>query len=303
MTEFSLKIYGCRGSIPVSGPAHARYGGETSCAVVTAGTRTIVLDAGSGLRKFGHEVNHADPRVYIFVSHVHLDHIIGLPYFSGMYRPDASIYLWGPRDPRGGDFRSSIEQFIQPPYHPVSLSEMLAQKHFYDFGEGQVVYFLKGVEAPVQLNALHPSDRDKIPDASLVEAKISCMRGYGHPKSGVNIYRVDCGDKSVVYATDTEGYVQGDRRLIDFSQDANLIIHDAMYTDERYVSMPVPTQGYGHSTVQIACKLAQTANVEKLVLWHHDPISTDDALDDIYKNAKTHFSNTIIGMDGLEISI
>lgn len=303
MAEFSLKIYGCRGSIPVSGPEHARYGGETSCAVVKAGTRTIVLDAGSGLRKFGDDLKIADPNVHIFVSHLHFDHIIGLPYFSGMYRPDATIHLWGPRDPHGADFRQSIAGLLKPPYHSVSLEEMLAKKIFYNFGEGQVVYFLKGVETPLQLNALHPSDRKKIPDPSEVEVKISCMRGYNHPKSGVNIYRVDYGEKSMVYATDTEGYVQGDRRLIDFAQDANLIIHDAMYTDERYVSMPVPTQGYGHSTVKIACKLAETANVGKLVLWHHDPVSTDEVLDGIYEHAKTLFSNTIIGMDGLEISI
>lgn len=303
MAEFSLKIYGCRGSIPVSGAHHVRYGGETSCAVVKAGSRTIVLDAGSGIRKFGDDLKMADPTVYIFVSHVHFDHIFGLAHFSGMYRPDSTVHLWGPQEPNGRDFRESIKSILQPPFHPVSLSEMLSKKTFYNFGEGQVVYFLKGVESPLQLNVLHPSDRDKIPAEDDVEVKVSCMRGYGHPKSGVNIYRVDCGKKSMVYATDTEGYVQGDRRLINFAQGTDLIVHDAMYTNERYVSMPIPTQGYGHSTIEIACKLAADAGVDKLVLWHHDPVSTDEVLDQMYETAKTHFSNTIIGMDGLEINI
>ncbi len=303
MSEFSLKIYGCRGSIPVSGPDHVRYGGETSCAVIKAGTRTIVLDAGSGIRKLGLEMTEKDPSVYLFVSHVHFDHIIGLPYFSTMYRPDASIFAWGPRDPRGSSFEESIECLLQPPFHPVSVHEMLARKTFFNMGEGHVVYFLKGVAEPIQINAFHPSDRDKVPDPDDVEMSVSCMRGYNHPKSGVNIYRVTCGKKSMVYASDTEGYVQGDRRLVDFSQGADLLIHDAMYTDEKYVSMPVPTQGYGHSTVKIACQLAEDANVKKLVLWHHDPVSTDDVLDRIFEDAKSYFSNTIIGMDGLEVPI
>lgn len=303
MTDFSLKIYGCRGSIPVSGAEHVRYGGETSCAVVKAGSRTIVLDAGSGIRRYGNDIEGRDPRVYLFVSHVHFDHIIGLPYFGALYRPDATVSMWGPSDPHGNSFEHAIETLLQPPFHPISIFEMLAKKKFYNIGESQVVYFLKGQEDPIQLNPAHPDDRSKIPSDDEVEVKVSCMRGYNHPKSGVNIYRIDFDGKSLIYASDTEGYVQGDRRLIEFSQGADVLIHDAMYTDETYVAMPVPTQGYGHSTVKIACQAAEDAGVKKLVLWHHDPSSTDDELDAVFEHAKANFSDCIIGKDGMEIYI
>lgn len=302
--DISVKIYGCRGSIPVSGPEFVRYGGNTSCAVVRVGDREVVFDAGSGIRNYSQTINGATaPHTHIFFSHSHYDHVLGLPYFGPMYRPDATMELWGPRDMRFGSFQETIDNLVRPPYHPVSLWEMLSKKYFHDVGDTDVVYFLKDSEDVLHLRPAHPDDAAKIPNEDAVEFAVHCMRGYNHPKSGVNIYKVVAGDRSIVYATDTEGYVGADRRLLMFARGADVMMHDAMYTEERYTSMPVPTQGYGHSTVEIATSLAQAAGVQQLVLWHHDPDCTDDELDEVEALSKRLFPNSVLGRDNLEITL
>lgn len=304
MTEFSVKIWGCRGSFPVSGITNTKYGGATSCVEVKVGKRSVILDAGTGITAAGHALNLVkNPRVYLFVTHAHFDHTLGLPYFNPMYRPDATVYIWGPRNSRFPSFEATVDALVGPPFHPVPLFEMLSKKVFADIGEADVVYFLKDEPTPLMLRPYHPDDFDKIPDESEVDFRVEVMRGYNHPKSGVNHYKVVAGDKSFVYATDTEGYVSGDRRLLKFAQDADLLIHDAMYTEERYVSMPVPTQGYGHSTVEIAAELARKANVKTLGLFHHDPTSEDAYLDEVGEFARGLFENSVVARDGLEFKL
>jgi ribonuclease BN (tRNA processing enzyme) len=263
-----------------------------------------VLDAGTGIAAFGREHGgEPDARYDIFLSHAHFDHVVGLPYFNPMYRPDATVAIYGPPNGRFDDIRATIDSIVRPPYHPVALWEMQSQQIFTNVGEADVVYFLHDELEPLRLRPNHPGDKSRIPAEADVAFSVHCMRGYNHPKSGVNIYKVQAGDHSVVYATDTEGYVNGDRRLIEFSRGADILIHDAMYTEARYVSMPVPTQGYGHSTVEIAASLAETAGARKLVLFHHDPVSDDDELDSFGELACSLFPNSVVGHDGLELTI
>lgn len=302
--ELSVKIYGCRGSIPVTGPNFTQYGGNTSCAVVHVGDRAVVFDAGSGIREYGQALNGTkSPRVHIFFSHSHFDHVLGLPYFAPIYRPDATVDLWGPRDMRFDSFQETIDNLVRPPYHPVPLWEMLSRKRFHNIGDADVVYFLKGTDEVVHLRPAHPDDALQVPPADEVEFAVHTMRGYNHPKSGVNIYKLVAGDRSIVYATDTEGYVGADRRLLMFAKGADVLMHDAMYTEERYTSMPVPTQGYGHSTVEIATSLAKAGGIKQLVLWHHDPENSDAELDRVGDLARSMFPNTVVGRDGLEIRL
>jgi ribonuclease BN (tRNA processing enzyme) len=272
--------------------------------VVSIGDRRVVLDAGTGIAAFGREHGSApDARYDIFLSHAHFDHVTGLPYFNPMYRPDSTVAIYGPPNGRFDDIRSTVDAIIRPPYHPVALWEMQSEQMFTNVGEADVVYFLHDQLETVRLRPNHPSHQGLIPDPEDVAFSVHCMRGYNHPKSGVNIYKVQTPEHSIVYATDTEGYVNGDRRLIEFARGADILIHDAMYTEARYVSMPVPTQGYGHSTVEIAASLAKTAGAHQLVLFHHDPVSVDEELDSFGELAKSQFPNSIVGADGLEITL
>jgi phosphoribosyl 1,2-cyclic phosphodiesterase len=307
--NFSVKFYGCRGSIPVSGKNHIRYGGATSCLTIRAGAREIILDAGSGIVAHSADLikrytSTGRPlETYIFVSHAHLDHLIGLPYFAPMYMPDASVSIWGPRNMRFDSFEDTIDAFMSPPFFPVPRYEMQAMFRLSDFSEADAVYFIDGEPDPRQCRPRHPRSKHEVPEAQDVELSVECMRGYSHPKSGVNIYKVQSNGKTLVYATDTEGFVNGDRRLIEFARGADLLIHDAMYTEERYTSMPGPTQGFGHSTVEIATNLAEAAGVEQLLLFHHDPTNEDDTLDELEERGRALFNNTSVAFDGMEIDL
>jgi ribonuclease BN (tRNA processing enzyme) len=123
-------------------------------------------------------------------------------------------------------------------------------------------------------------------------------KSYAHPKSGVYIYRVEWKGKSVVFASDTEGYVDTDRRLVAFSRDTDLIIHDAQYTEEEYA---MKKQGWGHSTPAMACDVARLANARRLVLFHHEPLYDDEKIAAIERTARENFPDTIAAYEGLEI--
>lgn len=308
-SDFSVKFYGCRGSIPVTGAAYTKYGGATSCLRVRAGGREIIVDAGSGLVQHSNSIVEAyagdQTPVYscVLISHAHLDHLIGLPYFAPLYMSDATVDIFGPRNPVQANFAETIDTFMAPPYFPVPRYEMNADIRIRDIGETDVLYFIEGQRTPMSVRAAHPDQAGSVPHDDQIQLEIHCMRGYNHPKSGVNIYKFIAGDKSLIYATDTEGYVHSDQRLINFARGADILIHDAMYTDERYTSMPAPTQGYGHSTVEIAARLAENAEIGQLFLFHHSPASDDSELDRVAELGKSVFANTQVATDGLEVEI
>ena len=134
---------------------------------------------------------------------------------------------------------------------------------------------------------------------------IRIHKSYAHP-GGVYVYRITWRGKSVVYATDTEGYVGTDKRLVKFAKDADVLIHDAQYLDEHYwgqlEGFPA-TQGFGHSTVTMASEVAASARTGQLVLFHHDPAYTDDMLAGMERTAKSLFADSVTAYEGLEIDL
>jgi ribonuclease BN (tRNA processing enzyme) len=131
------------------------------------------------------------------------------------------------------------------------------------------------------------------------------MHSHAHPQ-GVMIYRVEYQGKSVVYATDTECYAGGDQRLAEFARGADLLIHDAQYTEDHYIGAlagaPV-TQGYGHSTTAMACDTARAAQVGQLVLFHHDPNYADKTIASIERRARELFANTVAAREGQVVNL
>ena len=128
-------------------------------------------------------------------------------------------------------------------------------------------------------------------------AKISCIRNFTHPKGGTYIYKIESRNgNSVVFATDVEGFVGGDKRLINFARDANILFHDAQYSLEEYQMF----QGFGHSTYEMACTVAKQAGVQKLILFHHDPKHSDQELSDLENKAQEIFRETYMATESME---
>lgn len=308
-TEISVTTYGCRGSFPVSGEDFNRYGGATSCVVFQIDDLEIILDAGTGIIDYGRNllcdsIKKGQPvERAIFFSHLHFDHLQGLPFFAPLFHPSTTLHFFGPRPSHLSGLEDALHSLIRSPYFPVELHETRAQKYFGEVSESDVVYFLHDQPTPLLLRPLHPSHQEQIPAPERIRAEVHCLRGYNHPKSGVSIYKIIADGRTFVYATDVEGYVHGDQRLANFARGADLLIHDAMYTDESYIAMPTPTQGYGHSTVEIAAEMARIAEVKKLCLFHHDPKSTDAHLDEVDAIARSLFASSVVARDGLRITI
>jgi ribonuclease BN (tRNA processing enzyme) len=176
---------------------------------------------------------------------------------------------------------------------PVSLRDMSATKDIQSVRESQIIVWdeagVRVVESAIDLSE----------DAIVIRI----LRSYAHP-GGVHVYRITWRDKSIVYATDTEGYVGTDRRLVQFAKIADVLIHDAQYMDEHYwgklEGFP-STQGYGHSTVTMACEVAYASEAGRLVLFHHEPSYTDVMVAGLESAAKAHFSEVQAAYEGLEI--
>jgi ribonuclease BN (tRNA processing enzyme) len=305
---FTLTLYGTRGSRTIAGERFARFGGDTTCVGLQIGQRRLIFDAGSGIVKLGQDAAAAhrasgDPnplKTWLFLTHAHYDHLCGLPYFGPLYAPNAITWLYGPRNPFMS-FQETIERFIHPPYHPVPMYEMQGEVRWGEISEPEALYFLKGQDDPVPVRRCRP--HLPAPDPDQVELVVSCMRGYNHPKSGVIIYKIQSQGRTVVLATDTEAYVLDDQRLIRFAQGADVLLHDGMYTEETYTSSPVPTQGWGHSTIESAVAVARAAAVKRLYLVHHDPAHDDDAMQAIEARAAALFPAARCGRDGLTLDL
>ena len=132
---------------------------------------------------------------------------------------------------------------------------------------------------------------------------VRSLRNLAHPKGGVVNYRISYKGKSVIFATDVEGYVGGDARLVSFANKTDLLIHDAQYRPEEYNGLPVPTQGFGHSTYEMATDVARAAKVKRLALFHHDPSHSDDELKEIESRARKNFKNTFAAFEGQEVTL
>jgi phosphoribosyl 1,2-cyclic phosphodiesterase len=249
------RCWGTRGSIPSPGPRTVRYGGNTTCFEVRHQGRRLIFDAGSGVRPLGTDLVEKGPNaIHIFLTHFHWDHIQGFPFFAPLYDPEDTIKVVGPKQ-REIDVQNLFAGQMGPIYFPVPFSVVAAAMEFEHLNSGSY----------------------EIGDVLLEVMRVR------HP-SYVLGYRIRVGGQTICFIPDNEldgsGYEVGEgwaQRIRDFVGDADLLIHDSMYTEDEYRARA----GWGHSTFQQSLRLAEEGGVKRLLLFHHDPTRSDDELDTI----------------------
>lgn len=260
-TGMTIKLWGVRGSIPTPGPDTVRYGGNTPCVSVEIGPHLLVFDAGSGMRPLGNAIAQRPGEIVVFLTHLHWDHVQGLLFFAPLYQPGRSIAL-------------------QTPDREMKSLETIA-------GVDGLHFPLK----PYQIgSALTINRRD--PLRRLAESGIRLRRLFVNHPGTCQGFRLEYRGRSLVYIPDNEidpPYTKTADlpRLVEFCRGADVLIHDSQYLPE---DMPLK-RGWGHSLVSQTCELGDAAGVKELLLFHHDPLRSDAAVDAIQENARAWLSD------------
>ncbi len=275
MDELRFTFYGVRGSHPVSDKRFTKYGGNTTSLLFENGNDLFIIDSGTGIINAGDYIQKKShiKKINIFLTHLHIDHIIGLPFFNPIYNKEMKVNIYCFKY-SGFDFSDTIYSLFNRPLSPISPKGILADLKFFNLGDE--------IKNPVIINK---------------NLKLSFIKDEFHPKSGVLIYRIDFFDKKIIFATDIEskdGFFGEQKKFIN---NADILIHDAQYTKSDYRSKNNPKIGYGHSTVDMALKNASDMNVKKLYLFHYNPNYSDRKLETILKYAKNKFINTYLSVE------
>lgn len=273
--SIKLKFWGVRGSIAVPGPNTARYGGNTPCIEIRCGGNTIIFDGGTGLRALGDTFlsNGAILDADLFLSHCHLDHVSGLPFFTPMFAKCHHIRIWAGNLLPKYSLEQALRTMMSPPLFPIEVESFKADIEYRDFHAGD----------PIKLRG----------GAALRTAMLN------HPDGAVG-YRLECNGKSVAYLTDTElppGEI--DAGLMSLAKGADLMIFDATYTESEIATR----RGWGHSTWQDAVRLADAAGVGTLCLFHHDPGHDDEFMDNLGAQAAAARPGTIVAREGMTFEL
>lgn len=273
-----LRLWGVRGSIPVPGPSTVRYGGNTSCVEFRAGNELIVLDAGSGIRELGNELERefsADPiHTTLLSTHAHWDHIQGLPFFGPAYQEKNSMRLFGYKGV-GGGFGAILNRQMAVPFFPVRLRDLPSEFSIHEMTDMEF-------------------------DVGEVHVR---AHSVNHPGNCVG-YRLDVASGSAVFIPDHEPYEFGKLhaeecahatpqearkfaarerdKLVEFIHGADILFLDGQYADEEYQRH----MGWGHGSITTALDLAADAKVGKLILFHHDPNHDDETIDQMLARAR-----------------
>lgn len=278
-----LTFFGVRGSCPCAGERYRRVGGNTSCALVEiADTRPMILDLGTGVRALGDHLERelrAEGRpleASALLSHLHFDHILGLPFFGPLHDPGAVLDVYGPRQEQS--LRETLHAAVQPPFFPVHMAEFGGEVSFHDVADE---------------------------DFAVGSAKVTSRQV---PHRGTTLgFRIEADGTALTYLPDHQAPV--DRRAIseaalELCRDADLLVHDAQYTEEEFVEKP----DWGHSTVAYAVRVAAEAGVKRLVLFHHDPSHSDRELERLLGGARhlpdaRRISDISLAREGMTIDL
>lgn len=257
----AIKLWGTRGSTPVSNPNCMRHGGNTPCLSIETGDEMVIIDAGSGIRELGiHLMSSNIRKLHIFIGHTHWDHIQGFPFFTPAYVPGYELVIYGASG-FGKNMKSIFKGQLDSDYFPVQLEDMHSKMEFKTL-----------TDSPVRIG-----------DVDIFWNLVN------HPGATIG-FKIGIGDKRIGYITDDEflqGYtgtprnipiddkiVEPYRKTVEFVAGVDILIHEAQYTNDEYPAKV----GWGHSSVSNACLLAKLAGTKKWIVTHHDPMYDDDFL-------------------------
>jgi len=265
-------IHGARGTMAVSGRTFHRYGGETTCFSLATRQGILIVDAGTGIIALGDQLMRQSdlPPITIMFTHLHLDHVIGLPLFKPLYRRGASVTFMA--DPhRKENWPDCLRTLVAPPFWPLDLRHFGAAIRFQPLPRRNRRMRAYGIEI-----AWHP---------------------LRHPQQCL-AYRLGIQQRSFVIATDNEldADVTG-KEFTDFCRGASALIADAQYTPAEYSAH----RGWGHGTWAACARLAANAGVGKLILTHHDRRRQDSQIERLVRHAKRIFPATCAARSGMRV--
>jgi phosphoribosyl 1,2-cyclic phosphodiesterase len=275
-----VTFYGVRGSTPCSCDSNRRYGGNTSCVVIESEHRDpILLDLGTGLRFYGMTLpRDGSFRGTALVSHLHWDHVQGIPFFTPMLAEGAQLDVYAPAQ-EGVSLADAVRTFIQPPYFPVEIDALPGSFEFHEVTDE--VFDLDGAKVTVA----------QVPHCG--------------PTVG---YRIDCDGVSVAYISDHQqpgvDSTAVAPQVLELCQGVDLLIHDAQFDPDEFAAR----SDWGHCTVQYAVEVAARAGARRLALFHHDPSHGDERIDELLAEARGHAAvlgveEVLAAAEGLTLSL
>lgn len=295
----NLKIFGTRGSVPISNINSTEFGGNTTCIRIydenIPDKMALILDAGSGFLPMGQEIitNNIKEEISIFFSHWHHDHTMGLFLSPLTFIKKFQLNLYGPFD-KGVGPSQMMEHLMKPPFFPVDAKEVKSHFSYHpiDHPKSSVLLIHKlGIsligldeyEETLKRGDYFVSKKGKFPIEDFLVVKMYCSK---HPELCISYRFEDIKDgKTFVFLTDNENEDGIPTGLKNHVKDADLMIIDSQYRRSTYDNGQC---GFGHGTADYAVKLALQGNVKKLGLSHHDPNSTDKDIKEILQEALMH---------------
>jgi len=263
----TVTILGARGSVPVSGPGFARYGGATTCILVCLAGQPVVLDAGTGLLSLP-EKGQSTPALPLLLTHLHLDHLLGLPLCPYALTPGNRLDLYGaPRD--GVSLASALSRLFVPPFWPVGPEELPARFVFHDLQK----------------------------EWDLGPVRVETKEGV-HP-GGVTLYKLTGGGKTVVFAPDCTLTEDQLTQMAEFARDCDLLLWDGQYSDGEFAARP----HFGHSAWTVAARLAALSGARQARIIHHDPTHTDSILEEADRRVRAICPACRLAVQGEEIRL
>lgn len=275
MKQMKISIWGTRGSMTALYHNRMKYGANTSCVSAEWENGIVLFDCGSGVRSFGMELMKrsqiAKKEIHIFISHLHLDHIMGLPFFPLIFMKDWTIHFYGSSD-ENTTFQKALTSIMSPPYWPVALESAGAKMHWHQVHSGDVV--------------------------ELADHTVVRVLHANHPNSTV-IYRLEKENKHLVYGLDYELTEDCQQEYKAFVKDCSLLFFDGMYTADELPKF----RGFGHSSWEQGIQILEACNIDQLCITHHDWGRTDSDLEALEQKAKELNPKCFFAKEGMKINL